>query len=62
MKLGVRQPALYCHVESHSDLIRNLGLRGRKILARRLADATIGVSGCEAVPRSTKQPTRSPPP
>lgn len=47
--LGVRQPALYRHVESYDDLIRSLGLRGREILANSLADAAIGVSGAEAV-------------
>ena len=48
-ELGVRQPALYRHVESYDDLIRSLSLRGREILASKLADAAIGVSGEEAV-------------
>lgn len=29
-QLGVRQPALYRHVESYQDLIRSLSLRGRR--------------------------------
>ena len=36
--LGVRQPALYRHVDSYDDLIRSLGLRGREHLASALAD------------------------
>ena len=47
--LGVRQPAMYRHVKGYDDLIRSLGLLGREILAERLADAAIGVSGEEAV-------------
>ncbi len=37
--LGVRQPALYRHVDSFDALIRALGLRGRGILADRLGAA-----------------------
>ena len=48
-RLGVRQPALYRHVEGYDDLIRSLGLRGRERLATALGDAAIGVSGDEAV-------------
>ena len=48
-ELGVRQPALYRHVDGYDDLIRSLGLRGREILGSRLADAAIGVSRDEAV-------------
>lgn len=47
--LGVRQPALYRHVRDFDDLIRSLGLRGRELLAQRLSEAAIGVSGDEAV-------------
>ena len=47
--LGVRQPALYRHVEGYDDLLRSLSLRGREILAQRLADAAVGLSGDEAV-------------
>ncbi|MCY3575867.1 MAG: WHG domain-containing protein [bacterium] len=47
--LGVRQPALYRHVEGYDDLLRSLSLRGREILAQRLADATVGLSGDDAV-------------
>jgi AcrR family transcriptional regulator len=43
--LGVRQPALYRHVNGYDDLIRGLGLRGREILGTALAEAAIGVSG-----------------
>ncbi|MGY9073909.1 MAG: TetR/AcrR family transcriptional regulator [Acidimicrobiales bacterium] len=49
VELGVRQPALYRVVDSHRDLIRSLGLRGREILAAELANAAIGVSGDEAI-------------
>lgn len=47
--LGVRQPALYRHVDGYDDLIRSLGLLGREILANDLAESAIGVSGDEAV-------------
>ena len=48
-ELGVRQPALYRHVDSYDALIRSLGLRAREILAGRLADAAIGLAGDDAV-------------
>ena len=48
-ELGVRQPALYRHVESYQDLLRLLSLRGREQLAAALSEAAIGVSGDEAV-------------
>ena len=48
-ELGVRQPALYRHVDSFDAMIRLLGLRGREILADRLAAAAVGVAGDEAV-------------
>ena len=47
--LGVRQPALYRHVDGYDDLLRSLSLRGREILAERLADAAVGLSGDDAV-------------
>ena len=47
--LGVRQPALYRHVSSYDDLLRSLSLRGRVILAQRLTDAAVGLSGDDAV-------------
>ena len=47
--LGVRQPALYRHVAGYDDLVRSLSLRGREILAQRLADAAVGLSGNDAV-------------
>ena len=47
--LGVRQPALYRHVDGYNDLLRSLSLRGREILAQRLADAAVGLSGDDAV-------------
>jgi AcrR family transcriptional regulator len=47
--LGVRQPALYRHVENYQDLIRSLSLRGRKLLADSMAAAAIGVAGDDAV-------------
>lgn len=48
-ELGVRQPALYRHVESYQDLVRSLSLRGRELLATAMADAAIGVAGDDAV-------------
>lgn len=48
-ELGVRQPALYRHVESYQDLVRSLSLRGRELLASTMADAAIGVAGDDAV-------------
>ncbi len=47
--LGVRQPALYRHVDGYDDLMRSLGLRGRELLARRLSEAAQGVAGEDAV-------------
>ena len=47
--LGVRQPALYRHVGGSDDLLRSLSLRGREILAQRLADAAVGLSGDDSV-------------
>lgn len=48
-ELGVRQPALYRHVDNYQDLIRGLSLRGRELLAETMADAAIGVAGDDAV-------------
>lgn len=48
-ELGVRQPALYRHVESYQDLVRSLSLRGRELLATTMADAAIGVAGDDAI-------------
>lgn len=48
-RLGVRQPALYRHVDGYDDLIRSLGLRGRELLAERLQTAALGVSGPDVV-------------
>jgi len=48
-RLGVRQPALYRHVKGFDDLIRSLGLRGRKLLADRLSTAAQGVAGPDVV-------------
>lgn len=48
-RLGVRQPALYRHVDSYDALIRALGLRGREILAARLGEAAVGLAGDDAV-------------
>jgi len=47
--LGVRQPALYRHVESFDGLVRSLGLLGRGVLADALGAAAIGVSRDDAV-------------
>lgn len=48
-ELGVKQPALYRHVDNYDALVRSLGLRGREILLARLTDAVVGVSGDDAV-------------
>ncbi len=48
-ELDASQPALYRHVDSYDALIRALGLSGREILAARLADSAIGLSGDAAV-------------
>jgi AcrR family transcriptional regulator len=48
-RLGVRQPALYRHVDNYDALIRALGLRGREILASRLGEAAVGLAGDDAV-------------
>lgn len=48
-ELGVRQPALYRHVESYQGLVRSLSLRGRELLANAMSEAAIGVAGDEAV-------------
>lgn len=48
-ELGVRQPALYRHVDGFDALIRLLGLRGRHLLADRLASAAVGVAADDAV-------------
>ena len=47
--LGVRQPALYRHIGGYDDLLRSLSLRGREILAQRLTNAAVGLSGDDAV-------------
>ena len=44
-ELGVRQPALYRHVDNYDALIRSLGLRGRELLAARLSESAQGVAG-----------------
>ncbi len=48
-ELSVRQPALYRHIGGYDDLLRSLSLRGREILAQKLADAAIGLSGDDSV-------------
>lgn len=48
-ELGVRQPALYRHIDSYDALIRALSLVGRETLGAALAEAAMGVSGAEAV-------------
>ena len=48
-ELGVRQPALYRHVDGYDDLVKLLALRGRAKLASSLTEAAIGVSGEDAV-------------
>lgn len=48
-ELGASQPAIYRHLDTVDDVWRELGLRGRASLRRRLADAAIGRSGQDAV-------------
>ena len=48
-QLGVRQPALYRHVDGFDGLLRSLGLRAREIWAHRLTDAAVGLAGDDAV-------------
>ncbi len=48
-ELNISQPALYRHVEGYDDLIRSLGLEGRRVLADVLAAAAVGVAGDDAV-------------
>lgn len=48
-ELGVRQPALYRHVDGYDDLVRSLGLLGRELIATRLIESAVGVSGRAAV-------------
>ncbi len=48
-QLGVCQPALYRHIGGYEDLIRSLSLRGRELLAQRLADSAVGLAGDDSV-------------
>lgn len=48
-RAGVTQPALYRHVHSLNDVWRELGLLARTELAAEMAEASIGLSGDEAV-------------
>ena len=47
--LNISQPALYRHVDGYDDLIRSLGLQGRRVLGEALAEAALGVAGDDAV-------------
>lgn len=47
--LGVTQPALYRHVEGRAGLWRALGMSTRELLAERLALASAGRTGPDAV-------------
>lgn len=47
--LGVTQPALYRHVEGLAGLWRALGMSTRELLAERLAMASVGRTGPDAV-------------
>ncbi len=46
---GVTQPALYRHIDSLDDVWRELGLIARIDLASAMAEASIGLSGADAV-------------
>ena len=48
-ELNVTQPALYRHVDGVADLWRALGLETRADLAERLARATVGRAGTDAI-------------
>lgn len=47
--LGVTQPALYKHVEGLDSVWHGIGLLERRELVSRLSEATIGLSGGDAV-------------
>lgn len=47
--LGVRSPSLYVHVDGLDDLRRRIATLGAVELAAALREATIGVSGADAV-------------
>lgn len=47
--LGVRQSALYNHVAGVDDVVRELSLRARSILAADLREAAVGLAGDDAV-------------
>ena len=53
--LGVTQPALYRHVEGLAGLWRALGLSTRELLADRLARASVGRTGPDAVAAVAKE-------
>jgi AcrR family transcriptional regulator len=48
-QLDVTQPALYRHVDGLADVWRELGLATRATLAERLAEASVGRTGPDAV-------------
>ncbi len=48
-ELNVTQPALYRHVDGIQDLWRALGLMTRAELAERLANASVGFAGADAL-------------
>ncbi len=48
-QLGVTQPALYRHLGGLSDLWRALGVSTRTMLADALAEASVGLSGPDAL-------------
>lgn len=53
--LGVTQPALYRHVEGLAGLWRALGLSTRELLADRLAHASVGRTGPDAIAAVAKE-------
>ena len=48
-QLGVTQPALYRYVDGRAGMWQALGLSTRELLAERLALASVGLSGSDAV-------------
>jgi AcrR family transcriptional regulator len=49
VRLGVRQPSLYNHIESLQGLHRHIAINAKRELAGVLASAAVGKSGADAV-------------
>ena len=49
VRLGVRQPSLYKHIDSMAGLHRDIAVRAKRELGEVLARAAVGRSGAEAI-------------